>query len=626
MSLMDEEQDITNLNKDGNLETKNHKEPHQGPRNHEKEDYIKIINENLKESAEKLQFCQYWTYQQDNDPKYNAKVMKKWFKDNNINIIEWLSKCSGLNAIQNLWPYLTRVTSMKPINLTQLEAFAKEEFANIPLDTCRKLVESYKNRLEEEWSKELDVTNTVRNPSFKNQSFSNTLNLSRIDGLLKVYPNRRCVLLSLEPSDISLLELQELFSNLSSICHFYFIDGTERVIEIYKLGRLLSPVAERAILVNGVHLKQEIRNLRGITLRMVTLPWYPFIQMDCPLNLSLPCKCTGLAMDISNSLSDMMNFTLECYKEKSLTWGTLPLEDGKENGLMGSVINEIYDLGPPVFYQNELRMNYVDFLKCTPSASAGFYYLKNSSDPFLLFRPFTIVSWMSILGVIIPILGIVILLQYYDNNYHQSKSYRLLIFSISFLFVIVNAYYGGALTMFFYNGGQCSFQFITRCGERPELGNNLYDRIRILSKYVVKNISTGLQRAKTTSVVFIHNILSVGSFLGESNYRKDIYGGYHLLEKKNYEYSYIFKKNSPLSYFFSPGLLALNSKGIVDKEIMDETKSFQMSPESSFLVLNLHQMSSVFCLLCIGIGLTFVVLLIELAIIYIRKRKPVIKK
>nr|XP_040563688.1 uncharacterized protein LOC121113890 [Lepeophtheirus salmonis] len=33
---------------------------------------------------------------------------------------------------------------------------------------------------------------------------SNTLNLSRIDGLLKVYPNRRCVLLSLEPSDISL--------------------------------------------------------------------------------------------------------------------------------------------------------------------------------------------------------------------------------------------------------------------------------------------------------------------------------------------------------------------------------------------------------------------------------------
>ncbi|XP_040583516.2 glutamate receptor ionotropic, delta-2-like [Lepeophtheirus salmonis] len=250
------------------------------------------------------------------------------------------------------------------------------------------------------------------------------------------------------------------------------------------MGRLLSPVAERAVLVNGVHLKQEIRNLRGITLRMVTLPWYPFIQMDCPLNLSLPCKCTGLAMDISNSLSDMMNFTLECYKEKSLTWGTLPLEDGKENGLMGNVINELYDLGPPVFYQDELRMNYVDFLKCTPSASAGFFYLKNSADPFLLFRPFTIVSWMSILGVIIPILGIVILLQYYDNNYHQTKSYRLLIFSISFLFVIVNAYYGGALTMFFfffYNGGQCSFQFITRCGERPELGNNLYEWIRILS-------------------------------------------------------------------------------------------------------------------------------------------------
>ena len=39
----------------------------------------------------------------------------------------------------------------KPTNLTQLEAFAKEDWANIPQDwqeTCWKLVDTYKNRLE----------------------------------------------------------------------------------------------------------------------------------------------------------------------------------------------------------------------------------------------------------------------------------------------------------------------------------------------------------------------------------------------------------------------------------------------------------------------------------------------
>ncbi|XP_041466151.1 sodium-coupled monocarboxylate transporter 1-like [Lytechinus variegatus] len=35
-----------------------------------------------------------------------------------------------------------------PTNLTQLEAYAKEEWANIPQETCRKLVDTYRNRLE----------------------------------------------------------------------------------------------------------------------------------------------------------------------------------------------------------------------------------------------------------------------------------------------------------------------------------------------------------------------------------------------------------------------------------------------------------------------------------------------
>jgi transposase len=114
-----------------------------------KEDYIGILEGNIKQSAQKLRLGRKWIYQQDNDPKHTAKVVKKWFEDNNINILEWPSQSPDLNPIENLWRDLkTRVMARKPSNLKELELFAKEEWANIPVDTCKNHIINYKNRLE----------------------------------------------------------------------------------------------------------------------------------------------------------------------------------------------------------------------------------------------------------------------------------------------------------------------------------------------------------------------------------------------------------------------------------------------------------------------------------------------
>jgi len=55
-----------------------------------KEDYLRIIQNNLKQSAQKMGMIAPFIFQRDNDPKHNATIVSNWFAENNIEVMPWV--------------------------------------------------------------------------------------------------------------------------------------------------------------------------------------------------------------------------------------------------------------------------------------------------------------------------------------------------------------------------------------------------------------------------------------------------------------------------------------------------------------------------------------------------------
>uniref|UniRef100_A0A8C5N0N9 Transposase n=1 Tax=Leptobrachium leishanense TaxID=445787 RepID=A0A8C5N0N9_9ANUR len=111
--------------------------------------YQKILDDNVMQSVTNLRLGRRWTFQQDNDPKHTSKSTRAWLQIKGWNILEWPSQSPDLNPIENLWWDLKKAVAVrKPKNVTELEAFAHDEWAKIPVDRCKTLVSSYASCLK----------------------------------------------------------------------------------------------------------------------------------------------------------------------------------------------------------------------------------------------------------------------------------------------------------------------------------------------------------------------------------------------------------------------------------------------------------------------------------------------
>ena len=403
----------------------------------------------------------------------------------------------------------------------------------------------------------------------------------------------------------------------------------------------------------------EDYNLQGVHLVSNTLSWAPwFVLEDCNV-LGQVCKSSGFYADYMDALGVMFNFTWESYKQPDDKWGPTPTDgiynrSGTWGGVFGSIIHGDYHVSLSQWIWNYDRYGLIDYVATTTDSTA--VVLTPSApeiDIGLFIRPFKNDAWIgAIIVIAITLIGIMVPYAYL-SYYEYTDGYKISTTSIWIFFLLMNAYYGGAMTMFFTNEVTIPFETIEdvlraypNFNLMMETGNDvhfnrkaLYVSIKIFilfhqmmspsmpfqdplyaefwsrvqddpEKTVYKNIEEGL-----STIQNVENVIHVSYEILLGYFRSNPFA-YHkikVFDKKKGNYNgLIVPLNSPLKPILQKGAVNLIETGALDHLVKSWVgRGLPVNKESEKMVLSAGQVFLVFGIMLLTIGTVCCILLCE---------------
>lgn len=118
--------------------------------NMDKFQYLNILKGNVRKSAEKLGISNDFYFQQDNDPKHTAEIVRLWLLYNTPHTLKTPPQSPDTNPIEHLWSELeSRLRKHHITRKAHLKQLLQHEWGNISSEITQKLVFSMPNRLKE---------------------------------------------------------------------------------------------------------------------------------------------------------------------------------------------------------------------------------------------------------------------------------------------------------------------------------------------------------------------------------------------------------------------------------------------------------------------------------------------